>query len=109
MKGLQQYIKKHGFHFTVDLALKAGGNKWDEKYVLEKTQHRVYYNVIGATLGDMVFLVNNESLRHHNIRNSVNYVLSVVEDYSFCSGKVFMDWLDGIIVSGTEFDFTEYI
>jgi hypothetical protein len=109
MKGLQQYIRKHGLHFTVELALKAGGNRWSEDYVLKKSHGKVYYNVIEATLGDMVFLTNRGASKAYSVSRSIHYTLDIVGDYSYNNGKLFLDWLDSIISSGTDFDFTDYI
>jgi hypothetical protein len=110
MKGLHQYIDKHGNHFTVKLALKAAGNKWDEDAIKKAFQKRVYYNVTGATLGDIVFLTNHY---HSNIgesfTNCIGYSLRNIGDYGNYGGKVFTDWLLKIVCLGKDFDFTPYI
>lgn len=56
MKGLRKYIAKHGRHFTPELAAKVLDCKWNASEVEIASDRVVYYNVSGATLGDIVFL-----------------------------------------------------
>ena len=58
MKGLRQYIKKHGKHFTEELAYKTAGKRWSSTQIEKATQREVYYNVTASTLGDIVYLAN---------------------------------------------------
>lgn len=109
MKGLEDYIKKNGFHFTVNLALDATDNKWNEKKVCNAAEKRVYYNVIDASLGDMVYITNAIRHNRHSIDKCIEYTLMVVGNFDFYGGKIFMDWLDTLVRENKDFDFTEYM
>ena len=58
MKGLEQYIAKHGRHFTEELAYDIMGSMWSFEEIDTTLQKRVYYNVSGMTSGDIVYYVN---------------------------------------------------
>lgn len=57
MKGLKRYIRKHGKHFTEELAL-AVADKWSVEQVMNSAQKKVYYNITSATDGDIAYLAN---------------------------------------------------
>lgn len=112
MKGLMEYIEKNGRHFTVKLASDIIGGKLDSDKVSKATESKVYYNVIEATLGDIIYLANltkKSSGKNRNVSKCVEDALKVVGDYRFCDGKLFVEWLCGLLLSGKEFDFSDYI
>lgn len=109
MKGLKEYIEKHGKHFTVKLAYDVGGHKWTAENIKNSAQKKVYYNVTGSTLGDMVFIVH---LYWHTFYNKsknscLDNMLSIIGNYYFYGGKVFDLWL--YTIKEETFDFTPYI
>lgn len=106
MKRLQEYIKKHGKHFTEDLALKVSGGKFSADQVAKAAQKRVYYNVTDSTLGDMIYLVNSCTLTKKD--KCVRYALSIVGDF-FSTEKPFSNWICLLCLKEEDFDFTPYI
>ena len=111
MKGLEEYIEVHGNHFTEKLAAEVTNRKWDFSEVAKTTQEKVYYNVTGSTLGDMVYLADmicNRSHRKQSLKRGINEVLTWVQDYRR-GGSAFCIWLTVSIVKGEDFDFTSYI
>ena len=113
MKGLREYIEKNGKHFTVKLASDIIDGKLDSNKVSKVTENKVYYNVVEATLGDIIYLANlskkSSSGKSRNVSRCVEDALKVVGDYRFCDGKLFVGWLCGLLLSGKEFDFSDYI
>jgi hypothetical protein len=116
MKGLRKYIKKHGRHFTEELALAVTSGRWDSSEIMKKAQNIVYYNVTGSTVGDIVFLTNNlagkngkstEKNRffYRNRQKCVKLALTIVGDYSFRDGAVFNEWVGDT----KDFDLTPFI
>ena len=109
MKGLEEYIRKHGRHFTEQLAYDTAGNKWSAKVVETTAQRKVYYNVTGSTIGDMVYLVNeiyaDGILRKNTLNNCVNSMLCIIGSFDEGRDAAFSDWIDSIV----DFDFTPYI
>lgn len=106
MKGLEEYIKRHGRHFTERLALDSTVVRWDAAKVRKAVEGRVYYNVTGSTVGDMVYLVNEYHARcprPHKVQ-CIKYVLRVVEDVTL-EGKAFGDCL----AKGSTVDLGRYI
>lgn len=103
MKGLREYIAKHGRHFTVKLAEEVLDCKWKSVKVRTASDRVVYYNVSGATLGDMVFLVNLFADSFSEGR-CVKYALEIIGDISK-EGYAFDAWL----LSNENIDFNEYI
>lgn len=107
MKGLQEYIKEHGRHFTVELACDVVCKKWDAKQIEKAAQSKVYYNVTESTLGDIVYLVN--SYKHlfgcKTKRECITYALILVEDYSTTRRNPFDWWVE----ETEDFDLTLYI
>ncbi len=94
MKGLEEYIKRHGRHLTERLALDSTVVRWNAAKVRKAVEGRIYYNVTGSTVGDMVYLVNEYHARcprHHKVQ-CIKYVLRIVGDMAL-EGKAFDDWL----------------
>lgn len=109
MKGLKRYIKKHGRHFTEELALSVTNGRWRSSEVMEKAQSMVYYNVTGSTVGDMVFLANyakdTGNPFYRTIHNCVRFALCIVGEYALRNGAMFSKWVGDT----KEFDLTPYI
>lgn len=109
MKGLEQYIKKHGRHFTKELAMRATGGRWNTEDIMPKVESLVYYNVTGSTVGDIVFLVNFAKdsgkpflkTKHQCIK----FALCIVGEYAMHNGAMFDKWAGDT----NQFDLTEYI
>jgi hypothetical protein len=118
MKGLNEYIKKHGKHFTEELAYDAALSKrWNRKQIEDAIQRKVWYNVTGSTIGDIIYLVNecydDENFMGYGKKDKcLSYTLAFVGDYRNYEGKLFNDWLkEGIQFTSfrKHFDFTPYI
>ena len=90
MKGLREYVKKHGMHFTEKLALDAIPLRWDAEKVKQATQKKVYYNVTGASSGDMLYLVGIADEK--SLDKCIDFMISVIGDYGFSDGLVFSIW-----------------
>lgn len=84
MKGLKEYISKHGNHFTEKLAIAVMDSKWSPSEIKRSSETMVYYNVSEATLGDIVFLVNKYKKNHCRAtkKKCLKYALDIVGDYS---------------------------
>ena len=107
MKGLKEYIRIHGRHFTEELARAVTCQRWSSKQIEKAAQKKVWYNVTGSTLGDLVYLVNEiyKDWQYRALSKCLDYPLYVVGEYRFHGGVVFNDWLE----DNPEFDFTPYI
>lgn len=113
MLGLEEYIQKHGRHFTEELAYKAaGGKRWTAKQVETAAQRRVWYNVTGSTLGDMTYETNSLYFILNGKRKDycIRVTLAKVGCYCyFKDGGLFMQWVETMKKKGQDFDFTPYI
>ena len=110
MKGLEAYLKKHGKHFTEKLAMSITEGRWNGNKVKKAAQRKVYYNVTGFTIGDMVYLTNVTSTewKYPSIYKSINYTLYVMGDYRFNDGVLFDEWLEELEEEGKDFDLTPF-
>lgn len=113
MKGLEEYVKKHGSHFTDELAIKVTHRKWDPSKVVKAAQKKVYYNVTESTAGDMVYLLDMayerlSPLGQYTNNRGITSMLSWVQDYKK-TGSAFTIWLTVMVVKEKSFDFTPYI
>lgn len=109
MRGLKEYVAKHGFHFTVALAYKAGGKKWTSEQVMSAAQKKVYYNVTCSTIGDITYSANVLSDTIPKNR-CIALALAKVECFSdFGYGGIFSQWFESMQRMGKDFDFTPYI
>lgn len=106
MVGLREYTKKHGKHFTKQLALDVSGGRFNADQVIKAAQKKVYYNVTESTLGDMIYLVNSCTLTKKD--KCVDYALSTIGDY-FSTEKPFSTWICILCLKEEDFDFTPYI
>ena len=109
MRGLRQYIKKHGRHFTEELAMTVTNGRWDSSEIMEKAESMVYYNVTGSTVGDIVFLTNyakdTGKSFYKTKYNCVKFALCIVGEYALRDGAMFRKWTE----DNRDFDLTEYI
>lgn len=108
MKGLVEYIKVHGRHFTVELAEDVTGGKWPSKEVERQAQGKVYYNVSGSTLGDMVYLIDMFHKYIHHHKRCMSLMLSWVGNFQMRTVP-FCIWVSSLLDDEEEFDFTPYI
>ena len=103
MKGLKEYLRKHGRHFTEELAHAVMGNTWTYDEIDAIIQKKVYYNVSGCTKGDIVYFCNGMNLyTKHDIIKNVIPMLMTVDAYE----DIFTLWAK---VYGDCFDFTEFV
>lgn len=113
MRGLKRYIRKHGYHFTEQLALDAALNKrWNWEQVEKELHRRVWFNVTDSTVGDMLYLVNecydeDNFMGYGKKSKCVSYAILYVGDFRYYGGSLFKRWLDDI--PDSSFDFTPYI
>lgn len=109
MRRLGKYIKKHGRHFTIELAMNATRGRWNKEDIMDKVESQVYYNVTGSTVGDIVFLVNfaKDSGRPFlkTKYQCIKFALCIVGEYAFHSGVMFNKWVGDT----KDFDLTPYI
>lgn len=103
MRGLKEYIARHGHHFTVELAERVLDIKWRAQEVISASERRVYYNISGATVGDMVFLANLFS-DSFSKGKCIRYALEIVGDVTK-DGYAFDAWL----MSNEAMDLRKYI
>ena len=70
MKGLKEYLKKHGNHFTEQLAYDAALNRrWNKKQIENSIRNRVWYNVTDSSIGDIIYLfVKPKKSTHHETK-----------------------------------------
>jgi hypothetical protein len=114
MKGLESYLQKHGNHFTKELANAVVSSKWDTDTVAKDAQKHVYYNVIGATSGDMCYMTH--WLYEHkgwpeayDKRSSIKMMLWMVGNINVDSPYFFCEWIWDQARAKSDFDFTPYI
>ena len=109
MKGLRQYIRKHGRHFTEELAMTVTNGRWDSSEIMKKAESMVYYNVTGSTVGDIVFLANyakdTGKSFYKTKRDCIMFALCIVGEYALRDGAMFNKWIGDT----KDFDFTPYI
>lgn len=109
MKGLRRYIRKHGKHFTEELAMTVTKGRWNSSEVMEKAESMVYYNITGSTVGDIVFLANyakdTGKSFYKTKHNCVRFALCIVSEYALRDGAIFNKWVGDT----RDFDLTPYI
>lgn len=109
MKGLRRYIRKHGKHFTEELAMAVTKGRWKPSEVMEKAESMVYYNVTSSTVGDIVFLTNyakdTGKTFYRTKYNCVRFALCIVGEYALKNGVMFDKWIGDT----RDFDLTPYI
>ena len=102
MKGLEEYIKKHGRHFTEELAHDVMGRYWTFEDIEASLQKKVYYNVSGCTSGDIVYYANG--MGFENKRDLIQWLMVTLLDVG-CAEQMFSVFL----MVYQDFDFTPYI
>lgn len=109
MKGLRQYIRKHGRHFTEELAITITKGRWNSSEIMKKAESMVYYNVTGSTIGDIVFLANyakDTGKSFYRTKYScVRFALDIAGEYALRDGAMFKKWVGDT----RKFDLTPYV
>lgn len=111
MKGLKEYVEKHGKHFTEELAGAVSKRKWNASKVVRDSQKKVYYNVTGSTVGDMVYMMDMfwyYLAEQYTYGMSMKLMLRWVGNYNK-TGSPFSMWLGSLDYNNKDFDFTPYI
>lgn len=96
MKGIKEYIKKHGRHFTEELAYEVVGTKWKIDKIQDILSTMVWYNVNGTTSGDIIYIVNTMHKEYcpvFNIRGVCKMVAEFASDYNLGKEFAFNNWL----------------
>lgn len=110
MKELEEYIKKHGFHFTEKLATDTVTQKWPLEAILKVTNNKMFYNVISATVGDMLYWVNNyHNLTGENKKKCVENYIQKVSNYNSDEGEFFKKYITSLNERKQSFDFSDYL
>lgn len=105
MKGLKQYLRKRGKHFTVALAKDSVPIKWDFPSIERYIKDEVWYNCWSATEGDMLYLVNIAyKYCKKDKRTCILFMLGVVGDYNNWN-----KWFDAWILETDCLDLKDYI
>ena len=111
MKGLKQYLKKHGAHFTEELTRDIIPIRWSIGTIEASIKDEVWFNCWSSTKGDRFYLVNlvafifpNQSKRY-----CIDFMLEKMSDYSY--KKLFEFWAFSVDKDGNEAleDITPYI
>ena len=110
MIGYEEYIKKHGKHFTVELAYAIAGNRWSIEEIEDSLQKKVYFNVAGFTRGDIVFLFNTlpkiSNSSYHTKAQCTKAVIMYMEGIELLD-FLFPAWTE--VARICNYDFTPYI
>ena len=109
IKGLRRYIKKHGRHLTEELAKNAIFFFWTPEEIMSSSQRKVYYNVTGATVGDMVYLANYNKGIYESKNKSTSKMLSVISNYKEGREVAFDLFIDKIRKDKNRFNLMPYI
>lgn len=103
MKGFEEYLERHGSHFTVRLAMDIIRLRYSLSEIKDCIRGEVFYNVTGTTEGDMLFIVN--SSYSSSLRNASRRLMHIMGDFSYYDLTVFDKWA----VRKRDFDLTPYI
>lgn len=106
MKGLQAYIRKHGQHFTPELAYDVMGRRWTFQEIDKALCKEVYYNVSGCTPGDIIYYCN--SIKPSNKKEFVSWMKAGLQNI-VTSSLLFPVWLSLVKSYKPDFDFTPYV
>ena len=105
MEGLKQYIRKHGKHFTEELAYDVVPIKWSFSDIEKIIKEEVWYNCWSATRGDIVYLVNMAyNYYKKSKRMCILFMLGTVGDYEERD-----KWFDAWILDIKSFDMSKYV
>ena len=113
MKGVMEYIDKHGNHFTRQLVEDIMPLKWNVDDIMDSAQKRVYYNVTGSTDGDMAYITQwlydtDGWPKTDNKTGCINRMLWFIGNYEVGT-YFFCSWLFKTAKEKKDFDFTPYI
>ena len=112
IKGLNAYIKKHGRHFTKDLAEDIC-HKWDYTQIKTVLDKKVYYNTTSSTSGDITYLVNRAYHDFFPVVNTkercIDYALAIIGGVDCYEGIAFSGWIADLIIRDKDFDLSNYI
>ena len=90
---LEEYIKANGKHFTPELTEKVLDIKWSGDTIQKFLEGRVYYNVTGSSLDDIVFWMNYYGKEKGRRKSQCwRQVKTLIEDYRN-KGKFFDRWI----------------
>ena len=110
MSGLEQYIKIHGKHLTEELVGRIYSCRWSSEDILNSAQRKVYYNVISATPGDILYIIYKVyTLNKWSKSKCIDYCLSIIGDYSFHDNYIFDDYLEMLQEKNIEINFEDFI
>ena len=103
MKGLDEYVAKHGMHYTKELTHDVLGDaiRWSRKDLKKVLHKKVWYNVTGATDEDIYFMANY--FRHASKSGSLKIALNFIGNFKLYG------LLCVFINDYEDFDFTPYI
>lgn len=105
MKGLKQYLKKHGKHFTVALAESSIPIKWNYSEVERAIKNEVWYNCWSATEGDMLYLINVAyQYSKKDKRTCMLFMLGTIGDYDEKE-----KWFDAFVLDNGNLDLNSYM
>lgn len=108
MKSLEEYVLVHGRHFTTDLAIAAIKSRWSPEEIERTSSTMVYYNVSGATFGDLVFLTNKHYINVYPCHTSkikcIQHALDIIGDVDAVE-YAFNLWL----LKDSDLDLKDYI
>ena len=110
MKGLKEYIKKHGRHFTKELARDALKRDnilfWEPDVVMRAINRKVWYNTNSSTEGDIVYLANNFPSA---LSSAIGTVIAYLHDAYYGREAAFSIFESSLHLRKMDFDFTPYI
>ena len=109
IKGLRKYVRKHGRHFTEELAMNAVYCLFNPAQVVASAQKKVYYNVTSATVGDMVYLTNYCGSNGMSKGVCIDRMLSVIGNYRKGQNAAFDIFINNLKSERKKFDFNRYI
>lgn len=71
-----------GKHLTEEMVYKVLPIRWDSYDILKTAQRRVYYNVVGATVGDILYITNYAYYKYGwNKERCISHTLHIIGNY----------------------------
>lgn len=112
MRGLSEYIEKHGMHFTYKLAVKVlklnGLMFWRPSVIKKNLCKVVWYNVDSSTEGDIIYIVNT-CPHSGSLSRAIRLSVILLQDVNKGGKMLFRDFINKLETAGSDFDFTPYI
>lgn len=104
IKGLKEYVEKHGMHLTRELAESILGEdqRWSLEEIRKIMDKRVWFNTTSATDGDILYLGN--CFIHVNKRRGADLAIEFVDSY-----KNLWFPFEMFLLYEKDFDLTPYI